>query len=73
MRIPDGKWTTQFMPANWTNAADKMGMEYGIFISVGCERSVVTKNITRVYFKVEDHEFDSLRELRKVLRMKVFL
>ena len=57
------------------DAADKYSPEYGVFILVRGEYLNDEKDIskmTRIYFMVMEHEFESIRDLRKALRLKAF-
>ena len=55
----------------WTSMASKLSMEYGIYIFVWKEEE--NGFLTEYNFKIDDHYFGSLKELRKVLRLKSFM
>ena len=59
------------LKGKWCLKASDMSMEYGVFIEVGWELD--GEDMTRIYFKVIDHKFDSLQDLRKALEHKAFL
>lgn len=59
--------------ADFKQVARQLQVEHGVFIDVCseyCEDGVI---VTRVYFKVMDHEFETGRELRKALENKAFV
>jgi hypothetical protein len=55
----------------WNTAADQASLEFGIFV----EALELIENgfLTRIYFKIDDHEFDSQNDLMKALNNKAFL
>lgn len=57
----------------WETTARQVSMTYGILVTVKHERSGWQEPITRIYFAVDDHEFESLLTLKRALRMKAFL
>lgn len=61
----------------WQEVADQLSMEYGIPVGVHIEYDtpVWTPNSipTRIYFKIDDHEFEGLQTLKKALSLKAFL
>ena len=59
------------LTTDWKAAACKIELDYGIWIDV---RATWDNNfMSRIYFLVAEHEFDSLQALRRALRNKVFL
>ena len=60
----------------WMTSARQVGLEYGIFVEVKKDwRGINTYDtvLSRIYFKVGEHEFEGLRELKRALRLKAFL
>ena len=57
---------------DWRNAAAQMELEYGIWIEVETEEDAQTA-LSRIYFKVMEHEFDNLKDLKKALELKAFI
>lgn len=57
----------------WESTARQISMTYGVFVTVKNERNGWGEPITRIYFTVDDHEFESLLTLKRALRMKAFL
>lgn len=78
---PDNNTTLEF----WRAAAQKLSLETGIYIQVigDYDQRTYTYDLsgntsinfwlTRIYFKVEEHEFENLHDLRKGLKNKAFL
>jgi hypothetical protein len=56
----------------WRQTADKLSMIYGIQITVETDYGggVAPKGI---FFRIDDKEFESLKDLRKALKMKAFI
>lgn len=61
----------------WYDTAAHISMEYGIFVEVIVSyrqnSSVKFDHIDKIVFKVMDHEFESLKDLKKSLDLKAFL
>lgn len=66
----------------WDQHAKKLSLEHGILIDVRLEAKgilvglfshVDVCEVTRIFFKIEDLEFDSLNDLKKALKNKAFL
>lgn len=55
----------------WDKTAREISLETGIYIEVVAEYENIT--LTEIKFKVMDHEFGSLKELKKALDNKAFL
>lgn len=55
----------------WTQAAMKLGLRTGVYAGV----YVIGEEgyLSRIYFKLGEHEFDSLSDLRKAINNKAFL
>jgi len=62
----------QKLKSIWTDAADQMSLEYGIFVEL---RYKVADNLVpeHIWFEVMGHQFESLADLRKALNNKAFL
>lgn len=59
---------------NWRDKAQEMSMEYGIFVElVYINRNNQTAELESIHFKVMDHTFEGLKDLRKALDNKAFL
>ena len=60
----------------WSEASRQIGLEHGVFVEVKKEYrggTVFDDVLSRIYFKVGEHEFESLRELKRACRLKAFL
>ena len=61
----------------WYVAAEALSLETGIFVTVQAEyRGEGAENFqkaSRLYFKLDDHEFDSMHDLKKAIENKAFL
>jgi len=77
MKIPeDTNLSSPDMDATyelWETTARQISMTHGILVTVKHERPGWQGPITRIYFAVDDHEFESLLTLKRALRMKAFL
>jgi hypothetical protein len=62
----------QKLKSVWTNAADQISLEYGIFVEV-CYSLADNLVPDHIWFVVMDHKFESLMDLRKALNNKAFL
>jgi hypothetical protein len=73
MKIPAHIYMHESSPTveRWQFAADNLSMETGIFVEVKYESSVGC--MTRIYFVIGDHQFDSLNEVKRALENKAFL
>ena len=49
-------------------AGRKLSIEYGVII-----RLYFDEDARRMYYMIDDHEFDSVKDLRKALRLRSFL
>lgn len=61
---------------SWNNAAALVSMESGIFVDVIIKRrnsNMLNGPIDEILFRVMDHEFSGLRDLKKALDNKAFL
>lgn len=56
---------------DWGDAARQIELEYGVWIEVKTEDD--NNVLSRIYFKVMEHEFENLRDLKKALEMKAFI
>lgn len=57
---------------DWRAAAAQIEMEYGVWVAVKTEEDTNTI-VTRIYFLAMEHEFESLRDLKKALENKAFM
>ncbi len=65
----------------WHDAARQISLETGIFIEVKYEYDgpgpqpfgPVNVEIRRIFFKVKEHEFESLTDLKKAVANRAFL
>ena len=57
----------------WVELALQLSAEYGIFISTISKWSNEKFGLSEIVFKVGEHEFGSVKELRKALENKAFL
>lgn len=60
----------------WKNAAERASIEGGIFVEVVVKYRGVgfpSSHVDEILFKIMDHEFGSLRELKKAIGNKAFL
>jgi hypothetical protein len=62
----------------WKDTAIKLGMQHGIFIEVWGEYlnpsfSQTDYRFTQIWFKIGEHRFESLAELKRAIKMKSFL
>ncbi len=57
---------------DWRSAASQIELEYGVWVEVQIEENSST-SLTRIYFIAMDHEFESVRDLRKALDNKAFM
>lgn len=63
----------------YKEAALQMTVECGIHVNVKCEMDTsnwvypIGNPITHIYFEVDGHEFESLKELRTAINNKAFL
>lgn len=59
--------------AKWLDAAEKLSLWHGIFINVFIERGEI-KNIKHIYFQLGNGlKFESLRDLKRALKMKALI
>jgi hypothetical protein len=59
---------------NWREKAQELSMEYGMFIElIYTNRNNQTPELESVQFKVMDHVFEGLKDLRKALDNRAFL
>ena len=56
---------------DWRAAAATLELEYGVWIEVDTEYDA--NYMIRIYFRVMDHEFESVQDLKKGLENKVLL
>jgi hypothetical protein len=77
VKIPNSRvLNTENIHKLWREAASKMSLEYGVYVDFKWEYSgdlTDPKTEERIYFEVASHQFESLRDLRKALRNKIFL
>lgn len=57
--------------ADWNAAAAQVSIEYGIMVETYYESEGML--LTRIFFQVMGHQFDSLRDLKKALENKAFI
>jgi hypothetical protein len=58
----------------WKNNAQQLSVETGVFIEVHLEYAPPNNvYLMRIYFKVDDHEFEGLNDVKKAIEMKAFL
>lgn len=69
--IKDGYWTKKTI-AFWNNRAMELECEFGIFIAV---KSEYDKNryLSRLYFEVNNKEYECADDLIRTFKMKEFL
>ena len=80
MKILDGQYLgskeSDRIEEAWAEAARQVALDFGVYIEVKKEwtdGSVFDSHIAHIYFKVGEHEFEGLRELKRALRLKAFL
>ena len=81
MRIPKDvifNWPSekaQRLIKNWNASAEQIEIEFGIYVKVDCKynQSAPGTPMTEIFFKIDDHEFGSLNELKRALKLKSFL
>lgn len=88
MKIPEGKFLGQQAEKTWEYAAAQIGVEQGIIVEVGREYEKTSlavsmpggntttwydTRITRIFFKLNKHEFETLTDLKRALELKAFL
>jgi hypothetical protein len=56
----------------WIDAAIQIGLQHGVYVSV-VELDNTNGKVSEVVFKVGDHTFGSLTELKRAIRNKAFL
>jgi len=57
----------------WHAEAAKIGMEYGILVKVVYHSNFYGNYNGRIYFKLGEHEFETLPELRKAIQLISFI
>jgi hypothetical protein len=57
----------------WRDNAEQLSVETGIFIEVHITYPTGKNYINRIFFKVDDHEFEGLNEVKRAIEMKAFL
>lgn len=89
MKIPEDKFFSERAQHAWEDAAAQIGVELGIMVEVGTDTIVerITyphpqggsplqldcTRTTRVFFKLNGHEFETLTDLKRALQLKAFL
>jgi hypothetical protein len=89
MKIPEDKYFSDEADRTWERAAAQIGVEYGIMVEVGRDIEHTTSTyhsgpngqsfnlndsrITRIFFKLNGHEFETLTDLKRALQLKAFL
>lgn len=75
MKLPSDCYVDSAAVQNyWWEAAQQISMDTGIYIGVGCDyHDASGMGITRVYFEVNGHQFESLNDLKKAIANKAFL
>jgi hypothetical protein len=78
MRIPEHSYFNQTPTCRlWDATAEQMSLETGIFILVEYEYyesvGLMDPRIKRIFFKVGEHEFESLAELKTAINNRAFL
>lgn len=78
MKIPDKVWISRDEIVSWQEEARRLRMKYGIYVTAQQDYEQVTATATkrrpiRIYFMVDEHEFESLNDLEKALQNKAFL
>lgn len=89
MKIPEDKYFGDDADRAWDQAAAQIGVEYGIMVEVGRDRKNTTETFpmpygqpsltlnstktTRIFFKLNGHEFETLTDLKRALQLKAFL
>lgn len=77
MKIPDKVWISRDEIVSWQEEARRLRMKYGIYVTAQQDyeqgtMATATRPI-RLYFMVDEHEFESLNDLEKALQNKAFL
>ena len=61
----------------WEDAALNLSLETGVYIvvkfSIFRELEYSDDKVSRIYFQINNHEFESLTELKQALSLKAFL
>ncbi len=65
----------------WHDTARQISLETGIYVEVGYEYEgsgpspfgPISLDMKRIFFKVKEHEFESLTDLKKAIANKAFL
>jgi hypothetical protein len=74
MKLDMGTFITENHPLFklWETAGLNMTVEYGIRVQIILTGPTVDE-VQRLYFKVDNYEFECLKDLRKALENKAFL
>jgi hypothetical protein len=89
MKIPVNKsdiFDNDIYIDSWYYEAAEITLKQGIIVEVALEyedvisttgfksgQAVMTTRLSRIYFKIDNHEFETLKELRRALKLKAFL
>jgi len=76
MKIPEGLSTTSAMWDLWHATAARLSLKHNIYIEVVRASAADTLGNVRqvaIYFKIDGHKFDSLKDLKSALKLKAFL
>jgi hypothetical protein len=72
MKVREGAIIERYMWEAWFRSAAQIALDHGIFVEVVYDTGGFG-DTTRIYFKVDDHEFENLTELKRAIAMKAFL
>ena len=75
MKVPENSITQEealMIKKLWENAAAQASLDSGIFVTVGLKYNHFPI-FERIFFKVNEHEFENLTALNKALKNKAFL
>lgn len=80
MKIPNGEYVNSDWIAGVYYLAAKISMESSVFVNIGIEwAEPLSRNVsngpqmTRIYFIVDGHEFETVSDLKKAITNKAFL
>ncbi len=75
MKVPKGLWigSNSKYYEKWNEEGIRLSVEYGVFVETEINNLNDPTIHQEIYYKVGDHRFDSLKDLKKALRNRAFL
>lgn len=58
---------------HWKAKAEEISMEYGVYVEVIYTNRGSSNHLEAIQFKILDHVFEGVKDLRKALENKAFL